>query len=305
MDVAVLGAGPVGRQIAQVCARAGHEVSLQDDDANVVMDAIDDLERNLGEDPPTGSLDAEAREATLDALDGTTGLEAAAGDAAVVIETGGDDVSTIRDRLAAVEEVTDRETVIATGSHPISVTAAAAGLRHPDRAVGLHFRDPLDSPLVEVVVADQMARETAEAAVDFVDGLGLHPILVGDTAGEVATRLALAQEVEAMRLVEAGVAGVSAADEALTEGFEAPMGPLERADRAGLDHRLSTLETLAEDLGRRFEPPEILRDLVRSGRTGASAGEGFYVWENEGPVEPALPAPDLPRQEHRRDDPGR
>ena len=319
MDVAVLGAGPVGRQIARVCARAGHDVALQDEDANLVMDAVDDVERGLDEALAADSFDATPDDASLDSLDGTTGLEAAVGDAAVVVETGGGDfetgggdfetgggdVSAIRERLAAAEELTDRDTLIGVGSGPISVTAAAAGLQHPDRAVGVHFRDPLESPLVEVVVADQTARETAESAVDFVNGLDRHPILVADAPGEAATRLALAQELEAMRLVEAGVAGVEAADDALTEGYGVPVGPLERADRAGLDDRLSTLERLAGDLGPRFEPPAILRDLVRSGHTGLAGGEGFYVWENDEPVESTLPAPDLAGRTPDPTDPGR
>ncbi len=305
MDVAVLGAGPLGRGIAQVCARAGHHVNLQDDEANVVMDGIDVVERRLGDALEAGRLDGETRDAALDGLEGTTGLDAAVGDADVVIETRGGDASTIRERFAAVEDLTGRETLVATGTQGASVTAAAAGLRQPDRAVGLHLLDPLDSPLVEVVVADQTTEDTADRALAFVEGLGSHPILVADAPGEVTARLALAQEVEAMRLVEEGVASVTAVDEALTLGYDAPTGALERADRAGLDRRLETLEVLAAELGDRFEPPAVLRDLVSSGRTGAGAGEGFYVWENNEPVESALPDPALSRTDPAPDDPAR
>lgn len=305
MDVAVLGAGPLGRGVAQVCAQAGHAVSLQDDEANVVMDAIDVVERRLGDALDAGTVDRDTRDAALDALDGTTGLEAAVGDADVVIETLGGDAARVQERFAEVEDLTDRETLVATGTQAVSVTAAAAGLRHPDRAIGLHFLDPLDSPLVEVVVADQTTQETADEALAFVEGLDRHPILVADGPGEVTARLALAQEVEAMRLVQEGVASVTAVDEALTLGYDEPVGALERADRAGLEDRLEALEALATELGRRFEPPEVLRDLVRSGRTGAAAGEGFYRWENNEPVESALPAPGLPRRAAGPDDPVR
>jgi 3-hydroxybutyryl-CoA dehydrogenase len=305
MDVAVLGAGSLGRGVAQVCAQAGHDVSLQDDEANVVMDAIDVVERRLGDALDAGTLDRETRDRALDGLDGTTGLDAAVGDAAVVIETLGGEPARVQERFADVEDLTDRETLIATGTHAVSVTAAAAGLRHPDRAIGLHFLDPLGSPLVEVVVADQSTEETADRAVEFVEGLDRHPILVADGPGEVTARLALAQEVEAMRLVQEGVASVTAVDDALTLGYDEPVGALERADNAGLDDRLETLEALAADLGTRFEPPEVLRDLVRAGKTGSDAGEGFYVWENNQPVEAALPEPDLPRRAAGPDDPAR
>ena len=305
MDVAVLGAGSVGRGVAQVCARAGHDVSLHDEEANVVMDAIDVVERRLGDALDAGRLDRDTYDTALDGLDGTTGLEAAVGDADVVIETSGGDAAAIQERFAELEELTGRETLIATGAPAVSVTAVAAGLRHPDRAIGLHFLDPGESPLVELIVADQTTEATADAAVAFVEGLGNRPVLVADAPGEVTTRLALAQEVEAMRLVEEGVASVADADEALTLGYDTAVGPLERADRAGLDDRLATLEALARELGPRFEPPEVLRDLVSAGRTGASAGEGFFVWENNEPIESALPAPDLPRRTAGPDDPGR
>jgi len=305
MDVAVLGAGPLGRGVAQVCVLAGHDVSLQDAEANVVMDGIDVVERRLGDLEAADDLSMEAHHDALHRLDGTTGLDAAVAEAEVVVETALTDADEIQGVFAEVEDLTDRDTLVATGRPAVAVTAAAAGLRHPDRAVGLLFRDPLEAPLVEVVAAEQTTEETADRAVAFVEGIDRHPILVRDTPGVTTTRLALAQEVEAMRLVTDGVASVPSVDEALVLGFDAPVGPLERADRAGLDNRLATLEYLAESLGSRFEPPAVLEDLVAAGRTGAAAGEGFYVWENSEPQESALPEPDIPHREAGPDDPVR
>ncbi|MEF8784558.1 MAG: 3-hydroxyacyl-CoA dehydrogenase family protein [Haloarculaceae archaeon] len=292
MDVAVLGAGRLGRAVAQVCAVAGHDVHFYDDDANDVMDGIDAIE---------GRLPAET--AAVDRLSGTTGLEAAVGDADVVVETTTTDATTLQADFADIEADVDRETLIVPGAVGVSVTAAAAGLRHPDRAIGLQFCDPLDTPLVEVVVADQTSQETCDRARSFVEGLDRSPVVVRDAPGVVSTRATLALEAEAMRLVDDGVAGVEAVDDVLELGFDHASGPLAQADRAGLGNRLETLETLHAELGDRFEPPGILRDLVAAGKTGGPSGEGFYVWENGEPTEPALPSPDIPRRESIPDDP--
>jgi 3-hydroxybutyryl-CoA dehydrogenase len=292
MDVAVLGAGRLGRAVAQVCAVAGHDVRFYDDDANDVMDGIDTIGRRL-----PAETDA------VDRLSGTTGLEAAVGDADVVVETTTTDATTLQADFADIETHVDRETLVVPGAVGVSVTAAAAGLRHPDRAIGLQFCDPLDAPLVEVVVADQTSQETCDRARSFVEGLDRAPVVVRDAPGVVSTRATLALEVEAMRLVDDEVAGVEAVDDVLELGFDHASGPLVQADRAGLGNRLNTLETLHAELGDRFAPPEILRDLVAAGKTGGPSGEGFYVWENGEPTEPALPSPDIPRRKGVPDDP--
>ncbi|MHB9286336.1 3-hydroxyacyl-CoA dehydrogenase family protein [Halobacteriales archaeon Cl-PHB] len=303
MDVAVLGAGPLGRDVAQVAAAAGHDVNLQDAEVDAVMDAIDVAERRLGEAVEAGTLTPDDHDTAVAGLDGTTDRESAVSNADLVLETVTTDASSLQTTLADVEEQVAREAIVAPAAGDLSVTAAAAGLRHPDRAIGLRFRDPLGADLVEIVVADQTTETTTERAESFVDSLGRAPVVVRDAPGVVSTRLALALEAEAMRLLEDSVAGVAAVDEALTAGFDHPMGPLERADRAGLDRRLETFEYLGVELGERFLPPAILEDLVASGRTGLASGEGFYVWENGEPAEPAVPDPTLSREATGPDDP--
>jgi len=303
MDVAVLGAGATGREIAQLCVLAGHDVSLSADDATAVMDGIDVVERRLDDAAAAGETDRAAVAATLDRLEGTTGVEAAVTDADVVVETTTDDAEALQRRFAAIEEHAGRETLVATSRPMVRVTAAAAGLRHPDRALGLQFHRPLTAPLVEVVVAEQTTEAAADRARSFVDSLDAVAVPVGDTPGHAATRLALALEAEAMRMVADGVAGIAAVDETLREGYDHPIGPLERADRAGLDDRLDTLEALADAFGPRFRPPGLLAERVAAGATGRDAGEGFYVWEGGEPVEPALPAPALARDDDSPDDP--
>lgn len=303
MHVAVLGAGNLGRDLAQVVATAGHTVRLHDAEANVVMDAIDDVERRLRDAVDAGDLAEADREDTLDRVDATTGLEAAVGEADLVVETNETDAGELQERFADLEERVERETIVATTARDVSITAAAAGLRHPDRAIGLGLGDPLDAPVVELVVADQTSAETLDRAESLVADLDRVGAVVRDTPGAVSTRLALVAEVEAMRLVEDGIAAVPDIDDAFALRFDHPVGPLERADRAGLERRLDTLEYLAEQLGECFAPPPVLEDLVAAGQTGMETGAGFYEWENGEPIGSALPDPDVVERVAGPDDP--
>jgi len=292
MDVAVLGAGRRGRGIAARCAVSGHSVSLRDEDANRVMDTVDAIERDHGA-------------AVGERVTGTTGLEAAVGGAAVVIEATDDSVADKRDRVAAVEEFVEEATLIAADQPNLSVTAVAAGLRNPSRAIGLHFVDPAADPLVEIVVADQTTTDSLERARSFVDELDCESLVVGDTPGFVTDRLDLAMIVEAAGMVDARVASVRDVDRSMTVARKHPQGPLELADEIGLDRVVQRLEDLADRLDGRFAPPGILHEKVAAGSTGKRAGEGFYVWENGEPAEPAAPKPTVQTREQRTDGPGR
>jgi 3-hydroxybutyryl-CoA dehydrogenase len=291
MDVAVLGAGATGRGIAQVCAAAGHAVALQGEEANVVIDGIDAVEAGLDDAVAAGEIDEEALLDAVDRIEGTTGLEAAVGDVDLVVDATEGDRAARRELFADVESVVDEETLLATSAMAVSVTAVATGLRQPGRAVGIHFVDPPVTPLVEVVVADQTTEWTRDHAVSFVDGLGRESVVVRDTPGFAASRLTLALSVEAMAMIDEGVAGVRAVDRALERGHDYPVGPLVAADEAGLDARLAELEYLAERLDERFTPPPVLREKVERGQLGRKSGEGFYLWEGGEPVEPSDPDP--------------
>jgi len=302
MNVAVLGADAEGRDIATVCARAGHEVHLHSTDPTEAMDSIDKVEHRLIDAHEAGEISEQVRRDAIDSLEATTSLRAAVTDAEVVIDTGntGDG---LQERVAEIESHVGRETLIGSSRTDVSVTAAAAGLRHPDRAIGLHFFDPPATPVIEVILAEQTTADAADRAEEFVAALGTTAVLVRDAPGVVSDRLALALEVEAMRAVDSDIVGVEGVDQLLQHGLEFPEGPLERADRAGLDDRLATLEALSETLGERFDPPEVLAERVADGKTGAAAGEGFYVWESGEPTEAALPAPEIQQREEQPDDP--
>ena len=303
MDVAVLGADGAGRDVARLCLLAGHDVALHDEDVDAVMAGVDAVEGALAEAVADGTLTEDDRAAAADCVEATTGLEAAAGGAGIVVEATGGDRDARRELFAAVEEVVGDDALIATTGTG-SVTAVAAGLRRPGRAVGLQFVDPPAVPLVEVAVADQTTDRTRDRGRSFAEGLDREVVVVRDAPGLAAGRLSLALSVEAMGLVDEGVAGVAAVDRALEAGHGHPIGPLAAADEAGLDTRLEQLETLAASLGERFAPPPLLREKVADGELGRKTGTGFYVWEDGEPSEPAEPDPTAQLRDERPPGPG-
>ena len=280
MNVAVLGATESGRAVAGWCACMGMTVRLYGEDANIVMDSIDAIERQYG---------VEAS----DTVDGTTGREAAVSGADFVVDATNEDTAERRVLLADLESFIDEDTVVVIGDRHSTITAVAAGLRRPGRAIGVHVIDTDQPSVIEVIIAEQTTFEARERTTDFVGSVGGTPLIVRDTPGFTTTRLDLATIAEAVRMVEDGVASVRDIDRALELGRDHPIGPLGLADQLGLDSVLDALEALALDLGGRFDPPDLLFEKVTDGDLGRQTGTGFYEWENSERSGPAEPNPTI------------
>lgn len=271
MDVAILGVGAVGRQYADACVRGGLTVSFCDSDANTVVDAVESLD--AGNDTR---------------IDGTTDVPAAVADVEVVIETRSGDRERARERLAEIEDHAREDALLAITVEDDSMTALGVGLREPDRLVGLHSAAPLGvGDPIEVVVAELTGQDAARAAESFVADLGWTPLRVRDAPGLVSRRLRLSLQAEAIRLYEQGVADPSTIDETMVTADGHDVGPLELTDRQGLDAVLDALESLAEELGPRYDPPRLLREKVAADQLGRESGEGFYDWGDGEPTDPA------------------
>jgi 3-hydroxybutyryl-CoA dehydrogenase len=271
----------MGHGIAQVSAMAGHEVQLRDIDADIVSEGLDAIEATLTEGIERGKVTTETREATMQRLSGTTSLDAAVSGADLVIEAVPEEMALKRETFREVAAAADAETVIATNTSSLSVTELASTLDTPGRAIGLHFFNPPHiMALVEVVVAEQTRPETVAFAHDFVEGIDRTAVEVTDSPGFASSRLGVTLGVEAIRMVQEGVADPQDIDTAMELGYNHPMGPIELGDHVGLDVRLDILEYLREELGERFRPPQLLRRKVRAGKLGKKTGEGFYVWED-------------------------
>lgn len=281
MQVAVLGAGTMGHGIAQVSAMAGHDVSMRDIDEDIVDDGLAVIESNLDGGVERDKLTEAEAEATLDRLSGTTSLEDAVADADLVVEAVPEDMDIKHDTVTEVESHVDRDVIIASNTSSLSLTAIASALDHPERAIGLHFFNPVHiMALVEIVVPEQASDDTMTQAHEFVEGIDKTPVEVTDAPGFASSRLGVSLGVEAIRMVQEDVASPRDIDTAMELGYNHPMGPLELGDVVGLDVRLNILEYLREELGERFRPPQILKRKVRAGKLGKKTGEGFYVWED-------------------------
>ncbi|CAI49406.1 3-hydroxyacyl-CoA dehydrogenase [Natronomonas pharaonis DSM 2160] len=281
MQVTVLGAGSMGHGIAQSSAMAGYDVVLRDIEAERVENGIEEIRQNLEGGVERDKVSEAEMEATLDRIEGETDLAAAVSDAALVIEAVPEDMELKKDVLSDVEAETDAETVLASNTSSLSVTEMASALEHPERVVGLHFFNPPHlMDLVEIVIAEQTDDRAESFAVDYVREIDKEDIVVRDSAGFATSRLGLVTGLEAIRMVEEGVASPADIDEAMKLGYGYPMGPIELGDHVGLDVRLHIAEHLREELGERFRPPQALRQKVRAGKLGKKSGEGFYVWED-------------------------
>ncbi|MGB9951289.1 3-hydroxyacyl-CoA dehydrogenase family protein [Haloarcula marismortui] len=281
MHVAILGAGTMGHGIAQVSAMAGHDVFLRDIEADIVDDGLAAIESNLEEGIAREKVSEPTAEAALDRLTGTTSLEEAVTGADLVVEAVPEDMDIKHETLTEVESHVDPATLIASNTSSLSLTEIASVLDYPERAIGLHFFNPVHiMALVEIVVAEQTSAETVSRAREFVNGIDKTPVEVADAPGFASSRLGVSLGVEAMRMVQEGVATPRDIDTAMELGYNHPMGPIELGDVVGLDVRLDILEYLRAELGERFRPPQILKRKVRAGKLGKKSGEGFYVWED-------------------------
>jgi 3-hydroxybutyryl-CoA dehydrogenase len=274
--VGVYGGGRMGAGIAHAFLVRGPRVVVVENDQDAADAARERVATSIGRAADRGLLSSTVDEA-LGRLTVTTGANGLAG-AGLVVEAVPEDADLKLEVLRRVEQVTP-DAVLATNTSSLSVSGIAAGLRAPERFVGLHFFNPVPaSDLVEVVVGEQTGDEQVEQARRWVTALGKTAITVQDSPGFASSRLGVAIALEAMRMVQEGVASAQDIDTAMTLGYRHPVGPLRTTDLVGLDVRLAIAEHLARELGPRFEPPQVLRDMVAAGHLGRKTGRGFYDW---------------------------
>ena len=282
MKVAVIGAGTMGGGIAYVAALAGCEVVLSDAAAPALPRAMQNIEGLLAGGLKRGKLTEADRAGAHSRLHPEPDLRAAVADADVVIEAVVEDLPIKQRLFAEVERDAPAAALLATNTSSLSVGQIAAAVKDPARLIGMHFFNPVHAmKLVEVVTHARSAAEAVDRAVALARRLGKEPIVVKDAPGFASSRLGVALGLEAMRMLEQGVASAEDIDKAMELGYNHPMGPLKLTDLVGLDVRLAIAEYLYQSLeDQQFEPPKILRDKVAKGELGKKAGKGFYTWSD-------------------------
>jgi len=277
--VAVIGAGTMGTGIAQVAARAGYRTVIYDAVEGAARRSIERIGEALSRAVERGKCTAQEREGTLSRLSTTPDLESAAAAADLVIEAAPEDLGLKRDLFGRLSKVARGDAILASNTSSLPISAIAAAARHPGRVIGLHFFNPVPvMKLLEIVQGERTDPMVVTTCRAIGARLGKEVVVVRDAPGFATSRLGIALALEAMRMVEEGVASVEEIDRAIELGYGHPMGPLKLTDHVGLDIRLAIAEHLLLELGERFRPPQILRRMVRAGKLGKKSGEGFYKY---------------------------
>jgi 3-hydroxybutyryl-CoA dehydrogenase len=281
--IAVIGAGTMGHGIAQVAAAAGFRVLLNDVDREALARGVRAIEGNLAKGIQLGKLTENDRDRALQLIHGTTKLEECA-DADLVIEAAPEKLELKQNILRQLETVSDHPFIFASNTSSLSISEIAAPSSRPEAVVGMHFFNPVHiMRLVEIVVGKQTSDDTVQTVTNAGRKMRKEPIVVKDVPGFASSRLGVALGLEAMRMLEQGVASARDIDTAMELGYNHPMGPLRLTDLVGLDVRLSIAEYLHSELGSEtFRPPEVLRRMVSEGKLGKKTGQGFYDWTKEG-----------------------
>ena len=273
--VGVLGGGRMGAGIAHAFLIAGSRVTVVEVDAPAAEAAKERVESDLAKSLERGKIDGNLDVWTEDFSVSVDYADFAQCDLVVeaVPEIWDLKVSSLQNVEANLRE----DAWLASNTSSLSIDGLAAELQRPERFCGMHFFNPVPaSKLVEIVVGERTGQDMQDLTAQWVAGLGKTPVTVKDAPGFASSRLGVALGLEAIRMVEEGVASPEDIDNAMVLGYKHPVGPLALTDIVGLDVRLGIAEYLEKELGPRFAPPQLMRDMVERGELGKKSGKGFY-----------------------------
>ncbi|TWS18608.1 3-hydroxyacyl-CoA dehydrogenase family protein [Tsukamurella asaccharolytica] len=275
--VGVVGGGRMGAGIAQVFATLGSSVVIAENGDRAA--AAERVATGLQRAAERGTLGGAAPDEVLARVAVAARIDELPTDAEVVVEAVPEIIDLKLDVLHRVEGVVGPQCVIASNTSSLSIAVLAAALDTPSRLVGMHFFNPVPaSTLVEIIRTPHTAGEVVDRVRGWVELLGKQEVLVNDSPGFATSRLGVCLGLEAIRMLEEGVADAASIDRAMELGYRHPMGPLRSTDLVGLDVRLAIAEHLTSTLGERFAPPQLLRDMVARGDLGRKTGRGFHTW---------------------------
>ena len=279
--VVVIGAGTMGHGIAQVAALSGLKVTLVDQDRVALERGRKKIDELLAGALQRGKLTEADRDRAVAHLATSTDALAAARTADLVIEAIVEKLDVKQSLFRALEGAVPPHAILASNTSSLPLTKIAAPLARPERLIGMHFFNPVFlMKLVEIVVHPRTSAEAKVAVLDVTRRMGKTPIVVHDSPGFASSRLGVILGLEAMRMVEQGVASPADIDTAMELGYNHPMGPLKLTDLVGLDVRLAIADTLAKEIGGdQYRAPQLLRDMVARGELGKKSGKGFYDWK--------------------------
>ena len=273
--VGVLGGGRMGAGIAHAFLISGAHVTVVEVDAQAAEAAKERVESDLAKSLERGKIDGNLDVWTENFAVSVDYADFA--DCELVVEAVPELWDLKISSLQEVEANLSEGAWLASNTSSLSIDGLAAELQRPERFCGMHFFNPVPaSKLVEIVIGERTGDELRELTLQWVAGIGKTPVTVNDAPGFASSRLGVALGLEAIRMVEEGVASAEDIDNAMVLGYKHPVGPLALTDIVGLDVRLGIAEYLESELGPRFAPPQLMRDMVARGELGKKSGKGFY-----------------------------
>lgn len=277
--VMVIGAGQMGSGIAQVCAQAGYDVTLNDLKGEFVERGLSSIEKNLARAVEKGRMSADEKDQTTGRLSSSTDLQDAKG-VDLVIEAAVENMDIKKTIFAQLDEIAPEHTILATNTSSLPITEIAAATNRPQQVIGMHFMNPVPvMKLVEIIRGLATSDEVYAAIEDMTNKLQKTPVEVEDFPGFVANRILMPMINEAVYTLYEGVASKEDIDSVMKLGMNHPMGPLTLADFIGLDTCLYIMETLHEGFGDdKYRPCPLLRKYVKAGWLGRKTGRGFYEY---------------------------
>jgi 3-hydroxybutyryl-CoA dehydrogenase len=282
--IGVLGAGAMGNGIAQVAAQAGYDVVMRDIEEKFVEKGLKSIDKFLAKSVEKGKITAEVKNSVMGKIKGTTKMEDLK-DADYVIEVVFEDMDLKKKMFKELDELTRKDIILATNTSSMSITEIANSTTRPDKVVGMHFFNPVPlMRLVEVIRGYYTSDETIAVSLDLARSFKKEPIEVKkDIPCFVVNRLMMPHLVEAMLLLQEGVASAEDIDKAAKLGLNYPMGPFELMDLTGIDIAHHVVEYLHKEMNKELKwvPPRILKDMIKANRLGMKTNAGWYDYNKK------------------------
>ncbi len=277
-DVCVIGAGVMGSGIVQLLATYGYNVTLVDENEKIVNDAKNAIEKNLERFfVAKNKISKEEAENYLNRIHLFVNIDEAVKGVQLVIEAVFEDMNLKKKLFAELDSICDKEVILASNTSSLSITEIASELTHQDRIVGIHFfNPPTVMKLIELIKGKNTSEKTLKIAKDFSEGLKKTVVIVNDSPGFVTSRLIYVMCNEAINMKLEGIASAEDIDAACKLAFNFPMGPLELSDLVGLDIYDKIGNYLANELGEKYKPSPLLKEMVKDSLLGRKTKKGFY-----------------------------
>ena len=278
--VGVVGCGTMGSGIAQVCAQSGYEVVVSEINDELLKKGLASIDAFLAKGIEKGKVTQEEKEATMTRIRGTTSMQGFR-DCDLMIEAAVENMDLKKKLFTELDNICPKHAVLTSNTSSLSIMDMAVATARPEKVLGLHFFNPVPlMRLLEIIKTIVTSDETVETAKSFGESLGKTTVIAKDSPGFIVNRLSMLFQVEAVRMLESGIATAEDIDNAITAGLGHPMGPLTLADLIGLDIVLDVTNIIYEKTkDTKFAPPNLLKTTVAAGWLGRKTKKGFYEYK--------------------------